>query len=314
MFIKAIVVRGYQSLYKVGLELGAFSVVYGESDVGKSGLYRAIRALITTEQGDSFISKGEKKCGVALQLSSGDKIVWLKEKGKTCEYQLNEQCWRRSRSLPVEIVQKLKIFPIVVNGDSFYPNLRGQFDSLFLLFESSAKRARVLGSLISNILLQGIRQANIERNRGSAEIRVLEDLISKLEKRESFDWETLLKEIREVEESLQKVERGLKLYEEVQELLKKRSLYLRLEKFDVKFLPKKFFSDLEKLLQIYEGVTEQRDVLFSKKEEVAFLEREEVSCSDNLAKLKKELSELRKKLNIVCPFCKKEFSVLEVLR
>ena len=44
--IKAVQVKGYQSLYDIKVELGMFTVIYGESDVGKSAFYRALRGLI----------------------------------------------------------------------------------------------------------------------------------------------------------------------------------------------------------------------------------------------------------------------------
>lgn len=314
MFIKEVGVQGYQSLYKVGLKLGQFTVIYGESDVGKSALYRAIRALLTAESGDSFISKGENKTGVALRLNSGEKVIWIKRRGKRCEYKLGEQKWRRNRTLPLEVSKILQLTPLIVDGDKFYPNLRGQFDSLFLLFESSPKRARILGVLISNILLRAVRQANIERNRNEADIRAVKDLIETLERKEKFDWGEFLIKVKAAQHVLGRVKKGLSVQEEVEELQGKREALERLAKFSLEILPTNLFTELETLLSRHEKLESlYSDYLFLCKGIEGHSERI-LDYKEQLTEARTELTELKKKMTVSCPYCKKEFSVLEVLK
>jgi len=191
--IEKITVKNYQSLYNVEVELGKFTVLYGNSDVGKSAFYRAIRGLLVGEVGDDFISVETNRTGVSIKKASGAEIVWLKPRGKSSTYMLFQDGekvkeWRRARQIPRELEVLLQVRPIVVDGDKFYPNLRGQFDPLFLLFESSSKRARVLGSLVSNLLLQGIKSANVERNRNEADIRAVSSLAEDLERKMEVNW------------------------------------------------------------------------------------------------------------------------------
>lgn len=312
MFIKEIAVQGYQSLYKIRLELGQFTVIYGESDVGKSALYRAVRALVTSESGDSFISKGENKAGVAFRLSSGDKVVWVKRRGKSCEYRFNEKVWKRNRALPLEVANILKLSQLVVDGDKFYPNFRGQFDNLFLLFESSSKRARVLGTLISNILLRGVRQANLKRNRNEADVRALMELIETLERKEKFNWDDFLLKAKGSRSVLNQVKKGLDVYEQLTKLRDKWEQYDTASKFSIKKFPEKLFTDLEQLTEKHHKLR-----LLCSGYEVCTDEIREGSnfvshAQDLLETYEEEMKELKKKLMISCPFCKKEFSVLEV--
>lgn len=202
--IEKITVRNYQSLYSVEVKLGKFTVIYGNSDVGKSAFYRAIRGLIVTEVGDDFISVETNRTGVSIKeadfddgtVEPGFEVVWLKSRGKSSTYLLYQggekiKEWRRARSLPGELEPVLRMRQVSVDGDKFYPNLRGQFDPLFLLFESSSKRARVLGSLVSNLLLSGIKTANTERNRNEADIRAIGSLADDLERKMEVNWQAL---------------------------------------------------------------------------------------------------------------------------
>jgi len=220
MFIREVRVKNYQSLYDVVLQLGNFTVVYGNSDVGKSALYRAIRGLVTCEEGDSFISKGKKSVGVAVTLSSADDIhfnkvvTWFKRRGKSSEYYMEcdsspygtrvgdnvhmKKDWKRCRKLPQMLEDVLGVRGVMIDGERFYPNFRGQFERPFFLFESPSKKARMIGVLISNILLYAIKLANVKRNRNEADIRALEDLVVGFEQRLQFDWDVVSKEIKKL--------------------------------------------------------------------------------------------------------------------
>jgi len=264
--IAKILVSGYQSLYRVQLDLGMFTVIHGESNVGKSGFYRAIRALLTAEPGEDFISIGEKKAGVVLQFSSGQAVAWIKERGKTPNYKLGEKTWRRAESVPREILDLLRMGCIKVGSDTYHPNFRGQFDSLFLLFESSAKRAKVLGALVSNILLQGIREANIERNRNEADVRSLEGIVSDIEKEEKVDWDSLEERADTCVALRERIKRLRDLQESVQFMVRKRH-YLQAWQSEISavdlqmgyLMPEaeKFF----KMATVYETLLQKRKAL-----------------------------------------------------
>lgn len=248
MFIREVRVKNYQSLYGVTLQLGNFTVVFGNSDVGKSALYRAIRGLATCEEGDSFISKGKPVAGVSLILSdySGEEpyynktVVWLKRRSKSSEYYMEvdsspygtqvgdnvhmKKDWKRCRKLPQMLEDVLGMRGISLDGERFYPNFRGQFERPFFLFESSPRKARMLGVLISNILLYAIKLANVKRNRNEADIRALEELVEGFEQRLQFDWDAVSKETKKLVAVDNRILKEIEKFDKVHELMYKRRM------------------------------------------------------------------------------------------
>jgi len=208
--------------------MGKFTVIFGDSDVGKSSVYRAIRGLVTAEDGDTFITKGKPKAGVSL-ITPTSEVVWVKPRGKSSTYHLfvdgvKTRDWSRARNLPGELAKQLKFEQVMIDGDKFYPNFRGQFDALFMLFESSGKRARLLGSLVSNLLLKGIKIANLERNRVEADVRAMVDLAGTLEKRLEVNWETLEKKATSTSKFACMVEKQSILLVQIEELSMERGV------------------------------------------------------------------------------------------
>jgi energy-coupling factor transporter ATP-binding protein EcfA2 len=316
--IKRVEVHGYQSLYKVGFDLGLFTVIYGESDVGKSALYRAIRGMVSGESGDSFISKGRKACKVGIVLDTGETVAWVKKETKSGEYVFKAgedsdiQYFKRSRRLPMEIAKTLRFGEIQIDSDRFFPNFHGQFDPLFLLFESSGKRARLLGSLISNVLLRGIRQANIERNRNEADVRSLDGLISEIDRKKAFDWDDISRRVKSTKKTLATVLEAKSKRIELERLLSRRTTFEKLATFKAKPMTKKRFTDLDKLFQSY---TKLHDLLFDRKGTVdgiaAF--KEHIETQKGLLKeWKTHIKKMEKKLVFQCPHCGKDISKLEI--
>ena len=194
-FFSSLEIVNYQSIERLFLELGMFNVIHGESDVGKSAVFRAFSQLCEPDSGDSFITHGKDKSSVSIMLKSGEVISWSKNRNRNPSYKLDENSWRHVSSVPKDILHTLKISKVVVGDDYFCPGVQGQFDGLFLLFDSSLKRAKTLGSIISNILLSGIRDANLERNRNESDIRGTEILLAELEKVEKIDWSKIDEQI-----------------------------------------------------------------------------------------------------------------------
>lgn len=310
--IKAISVSGFQSLYGVNIELGKFTVIYGESDVGKSSFYRAIRGMLTTDSGDSFISRGTKQAEVVIYLDSDDTVSWVKRRGQSSEYKLNEQVFRRSKQIPAEISQKLRIMPIVVDGERFYPNLRGQFDSLFLLFDSSLKRARVLGSLISNVLLQGIKEANLERNRNEADSRAASDLRDSIERKLGQDWETLETSAKSMEEVSRITENMIDRKEGIDTLLSEVKELKKIIETQIPVLEEEELFEVEKKLSELEDISASKSAVGIASFDVARLDEFFTETTKKMGLLKTELESMKAKLTIQCPSCGKDISLAEV--
>jgi energy-coupling factor transporter ATP-binding protein EcfA2 len=318
MFIDGVAVKGYQSLYDVKCSLGNFTVIYGESDVGKSAFYRAVKALVTSEDGDSFISHGKSSTTVALKLNSGVKVAWFKKKGKSGEYscKVDEktklQTWARARKMPPDLAQLLRFGELAVDGEKFYPNFRSQFDRLFLLFESPGRRARVLGSLIANILLKAVKQANLERIRNDSDIRSLSDVIEGMTDAEQFDWEGFIRKVGVEKKVVEKLESGSVLMEQLRRLLQDKEEIEKLLTVKFVYLPKKVWAELDELVEL-DGTLSG---LMARKHdyEMEIMKSETVLKAFKVQRGEREdkIKELEKKLTFPCPHCKKPISVMEV--
>jgi len=312
MVVKKLVVEGFQSLYSVSLSLGKFTVVYGESDVGKSACYRALRAFLTSATGDSFISHGKDEVKVTFELVSGERITWRKRRGKSGEYLMGNRVWKQSRSLPSEIVSLLKFAPLEVDSTKFYVNLRGQFDNMFLLFESSARRAKLLGLLISNILLEGVRIANVKKMRVDADVRVLDDFIQSLESALSVDVKDLMSKMRALSVVLLKSSKEAEKFEELESLLNR---YMQLDVLLERAIPDVPDISFDRLYQEAEKL-DALDKMLSSVRSLDFQISESVRRLQNLIrerdKVKIELDTLRQQLTIKCPKCGTDILISEV--
>jgi len=314
MFLKAIGVKGYQSLYEVALPLGNFTVIYGESDVGKSALYRAFRALVVAETGDSFISTGTNRAGVSVLLNSGDKVSWIKRKGKSPIYRLNDRNWQRNKTPPQEIIKKLRVFPVMVDKEPIYPNLRGQFDSLFMLFETPGKRARVLGALISNILLYGIRQANLERNRNEADIRAAQNLVDDLQKAEEFPWNDYVAKINATKRRVERGSRATALYSKLVSLRERLLQLHKISKFKAELFSETELKRIGKIVMLHEKLRGLQSHLVVAYRSLEKYNRQLEYEQGEVAKMQMEVENLKKQMTFPCPHCGKQIRYLEVVK
>lgn len=183
--IRRVTIRDFQSLHRAVLDLGRFTVITGESDVGKSAVLRALRYAATNQIGQDFVRHGADKCGVQIDFADGATVAWVK--GETAEYHLagdgqTRKFGRFGRTVPAEVAQTLRIGEIEVGDDALLVNFHGQFSAPFLLDCSPSLRARFLGELsgINTLYLavqearrqeqaarrtQTLRQQDIERTR-----------------------------------------------------------------------------------------------------------------------------------------------------
>jgi chromosome segregation ATPase len=110
------------------------------------------------------------------------------------------------------------------------------------------------------------------------------------------------------------VKKGLGVQKDVEELRDKREALERLAEFSLEILPTNLFTETEKLLSKHEKLESlYNDYLFLCKGIEGHSER--ISAyKKQLTEAKTELTELKKKMTVSCPYCKKEFSVLEVFK
>jgi DNA repair ATPase RecN len=192
-------VENFQSLKKLSLQLGWFTVVTGATGSGKSAVFRAVRLLAFNARGNSYISRGAKSCKVA----SGDQEQgWAAgiERGAA----RGKDAYRVSRMVnhptqpdgyldepETDVYTKLggEVPPDVTHLLSLSEiNFAAQFDRPFLLDSSGGEIARVLGKLTNvTLLFDAAREAERRRREVMGDLKRAEaNLVSLTEQAQRF--------------------------------------------------------------------------------------------------------------------------------
>jgi exonuclease SbcC len=185
--IERLDIHNWQSLRSVELELGRLTVIVGPSSSGKTALMRAVRALASNVRGAGSITRGQKACAVTAR--TGEQQITLERSETAGCYRLVDLASGQERTytklagaVPEPVTAALGIDPIPTNGTSLH--FAGQFDRPYLLDDSGATVARVLGEL-TNVtrLFDAVREANRRRNAQAATLRVREADLADLQQR-----------------------------------------------------------------------------------------------------------------------------------
>lgn len=171
--IDRIVVHNFQSLKSVDITLGKLTVVVGPSSSGKTALMRALRALASNVRGSQFITQGTKKASISAHTANGVITLERSEAGGTYKLSLNgadKVYTKLGGAVPEDITRALNLQPITTESSSI--NFAGQFDRPYLLDDSGATVARVLGELTNvSTIFAAVREANRRRTAASSTLK-----------------------------------------------------------------------------------------------------------------------------------------------
>lgn len=168
-----LVVRNFQSLRQVDLELGLFTVIVGPSSSGKSALIRAVKALTSNVRGNNVITRGQK--AMAITGRTETHTVTLERSERTAAYRIssdegNLTFTKLAAAVPEQVSQALRIDPVTDAGSV---NFAGQFDKPYLLDETGSTVARVLGELTNvNTIFEAVRVANRIRQNAASTVKM----------------------------------------------------------------------------------------------------------------------------------------------
>lgn len=157
--LRSVSLVDFQSHENTDIEFGPFTVIVGSSSSGKSALVRAIKLLAENARGVSYVRQGAKTCRVTAVSESHTISI---ERGKSVSaYNLSHSDSCREMSftkcatgVPDPVTAALGL------GDAKLW-LAGQFDRPFLLDETGAEVARVLGKLTNvTMIYAAVREVN----------------------------------------------------------------------------------------------------------------------------------------------------------
>ena len=163
--IRGIHVKNFQSLREVSLSLGKLTVIVGPTNVGKSALMRALRALVENRRGESFIFDGARECQVSVATDTHT-VVWYKPIKKSALYYIAQgqnQLSNVPQSTAIETlgIRKVELSRVV----SLMLNFQNQLDPPFLLTESDVVKSKIIGEITNASLL--LASINILKRWGS---------------------------------------------------------------------------------------------------------------------------------------------------
>lgn len=166
--LKRVEVKAFQSIHDISLDLGKFTVIVGKSNVGKSAFLRAIKALAFNIRGNMHVTLGEKYSTVKATLP--DWVLSLERGEGRSIYIITD-----IRTGNKEVLPKLnKTVPeevsSILNVDE--SNFSVQFDTPFLVTDSGAQVARVLGELTNvSTIFEAVKEGNRRRLNLSSELK-----------------------------------------------------------------------------------------------------------------------------------------------
>lgn len=166
MNLEQISIRNFQSLRSADLDLGAFTVIVGPSSSGKSALMRCFKAVASNLRGAGVVTRGQKQTAITVRTKTHTVTL---ERGEAIGlYRLADRngteltFTKLNGGVPERITQVLGIAPVPSGATSI--NFAGQFDRPYLLDETGASVARVLGELTNvSTIFEAVRTANKRR-------------------------------------------------------------------------------------------------------------------------------------------------------
>lgn len=161
-------VENFQSIRKLSVKLGKFTVVTGATGSGKSAVLRAMRLLAFNARGTGYITRGQKTCkvaagdqeqgwavGIERGIARGKDAYRLAHGSQSGDEPHVETFTKLGGEVPEQVQAALQLSEL---------NFAAQFDRPFLLDSSGGEIARVLGRLTNvTLLFDAAREASRRR-------------------------------------------------------------------------------------------------------------------------------------------------------
>ena len=148
-FIKKLILENFEGWVKGNINFtNGFNVIIGDSDSGKSSLFRAIESIFTGKVAQENINKNAKSLKVELKFS--DDSIFIREYGKKGnKISFNDITFERiGREVPSEYFDKLgKSFIYLNDKNKVDLCLYSQFDPHFFINFSDYDKSKLIGNI-----------------------------------------------------------------------------------------------------------------------------------------------------------------------
>ncbi len=177
--------QNFQSWPNFKIQVEGLTVITGETNLGKSSVFRALRGILRNEISQAAVKTGTEECALDLNLD-GLSIKFNRSAKGSAEYVIGKKRYAKlAGQIPPEI-QALGFNEIQIGTFKFDPVFAGQFDSPFLLKSSPQELNAVLGAFASTEKLEfGKKQAALQITQKNQEAKALASEIGEAEERRS---------------------------------------------------------------------------------------------------------------------------------
>src|SRR5208282_2202914 len=177
--------QNFQSWPNFKIQVEGLTVVTGQSNLGKSSLFRALQGILRNEISQAAVKTGTDECSLNLNLD-GLSVKFNRPAKGSAEYVIGAKRYAKlAGQVPPEI-QGLGFNEIQIGTFKFDPVFAGQFDPPFLLKSSPQELNAVLGAFASTEKLEfGKKQAALQITQKNQEAKALASEIGEAEERRS---------------------------------------------------------------------------------------------------------------------------------
>ena len=171
-------VKDFQIIKDASLTLGpGLNAIIGQSNNGKSALFRAAKSCIYNEPGTTSIRNGCSSYAVGLQMN-GHTVIY--QKGKESIYKIDGNVFQKvGRTQLPEVASSLNIRELNLNGSNEQLNFWDQMEKPFLLDRSETELFRfIVDSGKDNNITLALKTLVSDRQGITKEINMIEGMLS----------------------------------------------------------------------------------------------------------------------------------------
>jgi hypothetical protein len=165
--------RNFQSWDKFEVNIEGLAALVGPSDLGKSAVYRALKAVTRNEFPDGFIKNGTNESVVTLQEDLLEATISRTSKGAPT-YLVNGNDYKKLSGSVPEDITSLGFGSIVLGDLELDPIFAGQFDPQFGITLKPTQLNQLLGAFASTEKLEsGKKEVNRRITETNSESKVI---------------------------------------------------------------------------------------------------------------------------------------------